>query len=99
MSKTGLSGGFLGTLLETLLKTGLPLKKNVLKPLTKSVLIPLGLTAAALATDASIQKKLFGSGMTTLVNSNEEMHDIIKIIKSLEESSLLIKSASKTIKN
>ena len=84
MSKTGLSGGFLRTLLETLLKTGLPLNKNVLKPLTKSVLILLGLTAAAPATDASIQKKLFGSGMTTLVNSNEEMHDIIKIVKSLE---------------
>ena len=47
MHKIGQSGGFLGRLLEPLLKTGLPLIGNVLKPLAKSVLIPLGLTAAA----------------------------------------------------
>ena len=52
-----LSGGFLGRLLGSLLKTGLPLMKNVIKPLAKSVLIPLGLTAAASATDAGIHKK------------------------------------------
>ena len=48
--------------------------KNVLKPLAKSVLIPLGVTAAAAAstTDATIQKKIFGSGVTTLIISNEE---------------------------
>ena len=51
------SGGFLGKLLGPLLKTGLPLIKNVIKPLAKSVLIPLGLTAAASAADAGIQKK------------------------------------------
>ena len=51
------SGGFLGRLLGPLLKTGLPLKKNVIKPLAKSVLIPLGLTAAAAAADAGIHKK------------------------------------------
>ena len=50
-------GGFLGRLLGPLLKTGLPLIKNVIKPLTKSVLIPLGLTAATSATDAGIHKK------------------------------------------
>ena len=65
--KTGQSGGFLGRLLGPLLKTGLPLMKNVLKPLTKSVLIPLGLAAAASATDAAIHKKIFGSGRTTLI--------------------------------
>ena len=58
------SGGLLGRLLGPLLKTGLPLMKNVLKPLAKSVLIPLGLPVAASATDAAIHKKMFGSGMT-----------------------------------
>ena len=98
MHKIGQSGGFLGRLLGLLLKTGLPLIKNVLKPLPKSVLIPLELTAAASATDAAIHKKMFGSGKTTLI-SNEEMNDIMKIVKSLEESGLLIKGVSKTIKN
>ena len=51
------SGVFLGRLLGPLLKTGLPLIKNVIKPLAKSVLIPLGLTAAASAADAGIHKK------------------------------------------
>ena len=71
--------------------------KNVLIPLAKSVLVPLGLTAAASATDAVIQRNVFGSGMTTLIISNEEMNDIIRIVKSLEESGLLI-GVSKTIK-
>ena len=61
MHKIGQSGGFLGRPLESLLKTGLPLIQNVLKPLAKSVLIPLGLTAAASATDAAIHRKMFGS--------------------------------------
>ena len=66
-------------------------------PSAKSVLIPLGVKAAA--TDAAIHKKIFGSGVTTLTISSEEMIDIMKIIKSLEESGLLIKDVSKTIKN
>ena len=57
LSKMVQSGGFLGRLLGPLLKTGLPLIKNVIKPLAKSVLIPLGLTAAASAADAGIHKK------------------------------------------
>ena len=93
-SKIGQSGGFLGRLLGSLLKTGLPLKRNVLKTLAKSVLIPLGLPVAAAATDATIHKKFFGSGKrfsnlakrTTLIISNEEMNDIMEIVKSLEES-------------
>ena len=81
LSKTQLhkieqSGGFLGRLLELLLKTGLLLIGNLLKPLGKSVLIPLGLTAAASATDAAIHKKKFGSGKTTLVFSNEDLKNI-----------------------
>ena len=57
--------------------------KNVFKPITKSVLIPLGLAAAS-AIDAAIHKKMFESGMRTLIISNEEINDIIKIVKSLE---------------
>ena len=65
--------------------------------LVKSILIPLGLTAAASVTNATIHKKMFGSGMTTLIISNEELNDIMKIVKSLEESGWLIKGASQTI--
>ena len=79
------SGGFLGRLLGPLLKTGLPLIGNVPKPLPKSVLILLGLTAAASTTDAAIHKKMFASGTTILKISNKEMNDIMKIIKSLKE--------------
>ena len=82
------SGGFLARRLGPLLKSGLPLLGNVLKPLAKSVLIPLGLTAGSSATDAAIHKKIFGSAMKTLIASKEEMNDIMKILKSLEESSL-----------
>ena len=57
LSKMIQSGRFLGRVLGPLLKTGLPLIKNVIKPLAKSVLIPLGLTAAASAADAGIHKK------------------------------------------
>ena len=69
----------------------------VLKPLTKSVLIPLGLTASASATDAAINKKMIGSGITTLIILNEETNDIMKIVQSFEESGLLIKGVSETI--
>ena len=57
--------------------------KNVLTPLAKSVLISLGLTTAASATDAAIQKKIFRSGTAALIIPNEEMKDIMKIVKSL----------------
>ena len=73
--------------------------KSVIQPLAKSVLIPLGLTAAA-AVDAGIHKKIFGSGHnTTLIISNDEMEDILKIVKSLEDSGLLLKGVSETIQN
>ena len=96
--------GFLGELLGPLLKTGLPLIKNVIKPLAKSVLIPLGLTAAASAADAGIHKKILGSGhnnpsSTTLIISNNDMEDIIKIVKSLEDSGLLLKGVTETVQN
>ena len=90
------SGGFLSRLLGPSLKIGLPLMKNVIKPLAKSVLIPLGLTAAA----SGINKKILGSGYnTTLIISNDEINDIIKIVKSLEDSGLLLKGVTQTVRN
>ena len=99
LSKMIQSGGFLGQLLGPLPKTGLPLMKNVIRPLAKRVLIPLGLTAAASAADAGIHEKILGSGTTTLIISNDEMEDIIEIVKSLEDSGLLLKGVSKTNQN
>ena len=93
------SEGFLGRLLGPLLKTGLPFIGNLLKALAKSNWVPLGLTVAASAIDTAIYKKMFGSRFMALIISNEEMEDIMKIVKSLEESKLLIKSVSETVKN
>ena len=98
ISKIIQSGGFLGKTLGLLLKTGLPEIKNVIKPLAKSVLITLGLTAAVSAADAGIQK-ILGSVTTTLIISNEEMNDIMKIGQALEDSNILLKGVIKTIKN
>ena len=99
LHKIGQLGGFLGRLLKPLVKTGLPLRENVRKPLAKSFLISLVLTTAASATDVAIHKKMFGSGTTTLIISNEEMNDISKIVQPLKGSSLLTKSMSEKIKN
>ena len=93
------SVGFLGRLLRPLKKTGLSLIGNVLKPLPKSVLIPLGLMTATSATDAAIHKKMARSCLTTIIVSDEEMNDIMKIFKSLEVFVLLINEVSETIKN
>ena len=73
--------------------------KNVLTSLSKSALLPLRLTAATSAIDAAIQNKIYKSGMTTLIISNEEMDDITKIVKYFEKSGLLEKGACKTIGN
>ena len=102
LSKMIQSGGFLGRLLGPLLRTGLPLMKSIIKPLTKSVLVPLGLTAAASAADAGIHKKILGSGHNknlTLIISNDEVDDILKIVKSLEDSGVLLKGVSETTQN
>ena len=70
----------------------MPLREHALKPLTKSVLIPLELTGAASAAAAAIHKKIFGSGVTKII-LNEEMNYIMKcLVKGLQESGLLIKS-------
>ena len=86
LTKMMQSGGFLCRLLGPLLKTGLSLMENVIKPSAESVLILLGLTAAASAADAGIHKKILGSGSATLIISSDEMEDIIKIVKSPEGS-------------
>ena len=103
LSKMVQSGGFLGRLLSPLLKTRLYLTKDVIKPLAKRIFIPLGLTAVASAEDAGMHKKILGSGKqnntTTLITSNDEMKDVIEIVKSLEHSGLLSKGVSKTIQN
>ena len=80
LHKIGKSGLLLGSLLGSLIKTGLPLTGNILKPLAESVLIPLVLTVAASATEAGIRQKMIGSGMTTLIISDKKINDIIKII-------------------
>ena len=89
------SGGFLGSLLS---KLAGPLMKVAIL-LAKNVLAPLGITAAASAIDAGIQKKIHGSGTTTLIISNEEMNDIMKIVQALEDSNILLKGVTKTIKD
>ena len=62
-------------------------------------LIPLGLTAAASAADAGIHKKILGSGNTTLIISNEEMNDVMKIVQGLEDSNILLRGVTKTIES
>ena len=86
ISKIIQSGGFLGSLLS---KLAGPLMKVAI-PLAKNVLTPLGITAAVLAIDAGIQKKIHGSGKTNLIISNEEMNHIMKIVQALEDSNILL---------
>ena len=87
--------GFLGLLLS---KLAGPLIK-VAVPFAKNFLAQLGITAAASAIDAGIQKKIHGSVITTLIISNEEMNNIMKIVQALEDSNILLKAVTKTIKN
>ena len=87
----GVLGNLLGKLAGPLMKVAMPLAKNVLAP--------LGISAAMSAIDGSIKKKMFGSGATTLIISNDEMDDILKIIKYLENSGLLLKGVSEIIQH
>ena len=87
-------GGLL-RFLAALLKSVLPLLKSVIKPLGV-----LGLTAASSATDAAINKKVLGSrGHTTLITSNDDMQDLLKIVNSLDDSGLLLDGITETLKN
>ena len=93
ITKTIQSRGFLGFLLS---KLAGPLMKVAI-PLAKNILAQLGITAAALAIDAGIQKKIHGFGTTTLIISNEEMNDTMKFVRALEDSNILLKRVTKTI--
>ena len=99
VSKTILSEGFLGRLLGPLVKVELPLMKIVLTPLIKSGLIPLGLTAAVRTASDGMHKIILGSGTKTLISSNKKMEDIMKIVKSLGGSGMLIKAVTQAIEN
>ena len=72
---------------------------KVAVPIAKNVLTPLGLTAAMSAIDGAIRNKIHGSGTTTLIIPNEEINGIIKIAHALEDSNILLKGVTKTIKN
>ena len=95
ISKIIQSGEFLESLLSKI--TG-PLMK-VAAPLAKNILAPLGITAAALAIDSEIKKKIHGSGTATLIISKEEMNDIMKIVQVLEDYNILLKGVTETIKD
>ena len=105
ISKIILSERFLGRLLEPLMKVGLLLMKNVLGQLAKSMLITIRLTARLSALDTGVHNNILGSGASgpsgsgtrTLIISNKEMEEIMKIDKSSKDSSLLIKGVSQTI--
>ena len=83
--------------LRPLISVGLPLMKNILTPFAKSVLVFLGFKAAVSVTDAVIQNKILGSGKALII-FDEEMNDIMKIVKSLEDYGLLIKVLAKQLK-
>ena len=98
ISKIIQSGGFLGSLLNKVVG---PLMKVAI-PSEKNVLAPLAITAGASVIDSGIQKKIHGSGPplpTTLMISNKGMNDIIEIVQTLEDSNILLKEITKTIKN
>ena len=105
ISKIILSERFLGRLLEPLMKVGLLLMKNVLGQFAKSMLITIRLTARLSALDTGVHNNILGSGTsgpsgsgtTTLIISNKEMEEIMKIDKSSKDSSLLIKGFRQTI--
>ena len=91
ISKIIQSGAFLGSLLSKL--AGWLMKVAI--PLAKNIWALLGITAAASAIDAGIQKKMHGSGTTTLIISNKKVNDIIKIVQGLEDSNIFLKGVLK----
>ena len=98
ISKITQSGGFLGSLLS---KLAGPLMKIAVS-LAKNILAPLGITVATSVIDAGIQKKIHCSGCplsTSLIISNKEMNGKMKIVQALEDSKILLKIVTKTIKN
>ena len=92
-------GEFPSINIGTLMKAGLPLIKNIIKPLVKSLPVPLRLTAAAPPPEASFLQMFLVLGTTPLTISNKEKEDIKKIIRYFEEFDLLTRYVSKRIKN
>ena len=92
-------GGFLGKLIDPLIKTGLSLMKNVIKPMAKCTLIPSELIAATSAADSRMYIKVLGCETITLIISNDEMESIKETVKFLEDSSLLLKGFKETFQN
>ena len=90
--------GFLN-FLRPLMTAGFWLIKSELTPLAKSILLPLGLLAGMSAAWAAMRKEIYGSDTTALIISNEKIEDIMKVVKSLGGSGLLIKGIIDTIKN
>ena len=95
---TNQKGGFLNSIWP-LMRAGLPLQKSVLIPIAKNVLLPFASSVKMSAGDAAIPKKIYVLSTTALIILDEEINDIMKIVKSLKESNLLIKGISKTINN
>ena len=88
------SGGALGSILARFLP-------KLIKPalsLGKNILAPLGLSSAMSATDAAIQKKVHGYATKTVRFSNKDLDDMTKIVKALEDSDVLMKGITKTLK-
>ena len=89
------SGGALGSVLARFLP-------KLIKPaisLGKNILDPLGLSAAMSATDAAINKKMYGSATKTVKFYNEDLDDMTKIVKALEDSDVLMKGVTRKHKN
>ena len=91
IKEAGALGSILARFLPKLIKPAISLGKNILAT--------LGLSAAMSATDAAIQKKMYGSGTKAVRFSNKDLDDITKIVKALEDSDVLIKGVTKTLKN
>ena len=70
---------------------------KVAVPLAKNILVQLGITANASATHTEIQNKLHGSGTTTLIISNKEINDIMKIVQALNDCNILLKRVTNTV--
>ena len=83
-------GSILARFLPKLIKPALSLGKNILAPLR--------LSASMSATDAAIQKKMYGSGTKTVKFSNKDLDDMTKIVKALEDYDVLMKGLTKTLK-
>ena len=92
-------GGFLGNFLAPLMKVGLPLMKYVLTPLDKKYFEAIRINSSSVSNRRNYSKNIYGSGTTTLIISNEEIQEILKIVKSLKESGLLIKGVNEAIEN